>query len=407
MSAQPTKPDAVPALPPLRGLQAALRRTTETLAHELGRPGSQAPDWPESDWRIARAAAALHGVSGVLAARLRWSGPPGWSAFLAEQRTQVRERAVRVEALLVSLDAAARAHGCAFVALKGAALHALGLYHPGERPMADIDLLVCEADAERMMRVLAGLGYRQTDASWKERVFELEGAPASGAFGERALNAIKVDVHTRISERLPRRDVDISGLILPAPPRPGGNPYPSRAALMTHLLLHAAGEMVFRTLRLIQVHDIALLCGQLSSADWEEVLYAHGAQAPPWWALPPLALVERYYAGVPPSVLAGVREACPEPLRRTSGRWVLSDVSYSDLRRSAFPGIDWTLTLRERLAYVGTRTWLSVRTLLRPVPTAAADGARGSTAPRVRWHALRPVRPATLNAIRAALAQPR
>jgi len=399
--------DTARALPPLGSLQAALRRTTETLAHELGRPGQQAPDWSEAEWRIARAVAALHGVSAVLDARLRWNGPSGWSAFLAEQRAEVRARALRVEVLLSLLDTTAREYGCAFVALKGVALHTLGLYQPGERPMADVDLLVREADAEPILQVLARLGYRQTDASWKERVFELEGAPPSGAFGERALNAIKIDVHARISERLPQRDVDISDLIQPLQPRPGGNPYPSRAALMSHLLLHAAGEMVFRTLRLIQLHDIALLCERLSSADWQEVLHGHEAPAALWWALPPLMLVERYYGAVPPSVLATLREACAEPLRRKSQLQVLSDLSYSDLRRSAFPGIDWASTLPERLTYVAARTWLSARTLLRPARAAETGAAHGAAPPPVGWHALRPARPATLNAVRAALAQPR
>ena len=41
--------------------------------------------------------------------------------------------------------------------------------------------------------------------------------------------------------------------------RPGLNPYPSTAALLLHLLLHAAGNMRAHCLRQIQLHDIAAL----------------------------------------------------------------------------------------------------------------------------------------------------
>jgi hypothetical protein len=56
-------------------------------------------------------------------------------------------RMANINGLLERMDTDARRAGLALVALKGAALHARGLYIPGERPMADIDLLVSEQDA--------------------------------------------------------------------------------------------------------------------------------------------------------------------------------------------------------------------------------------------------------------------
>ena len=49
-------------------------------------------------------------------------------------------------------------------------------------------------------------------------------------------------------------------------------PYPSHAALMRHLLLHTAGNLCTRSVRLIQLIDIARLVPRLSRADWDEAL---------------------------------------------------------------------------------------------------------------------------------------
>ena len=88
---------------PLPAVQAALRKTTELLAHELARPGAQAPEWTESEWRVARAVVAIHGVSGLLAGTLRWQGPADWRLFLEEQRAQIAQRLPRIQALLREL----------------------------------------------------------------------------------------------------------------------------------------------------------------------------------------------------------------------------------------------------------------------------------------------------------------
>jgi hypothetical protein len=131
-----------PALPPPKVLQGALRKITEQLAAELVRPTDLAPDWSDFEWRLARAVAAVHGISPLLSSRLKWAGPPGWRPFLQAQRAHVANRQRRFQELLSQLDTRAREQELALVGLKGTALHALGLYTAGERPMADIDLLV-------------------------------------------------------------------------------------------------------------------------------------------------------------------------------------------------------------------------------------------------------------------------
>ena len=70
-------------LPKAAVLQAALKATTDRLAAELAEPAHSAPGWNDFEWRAAMAVAVMHGVSALLAGRLRWVGPPHWQAFLA------------------------------------------------------------------------------------------------------------------------------------------------------------------------------------------------------------------------------------------------------------------------------------------------------------------------------------
>lgn len=401
------------ALPPLAWVHNALRRTTEHLTHELAQPTPDAPAWSEDEWRIARAAASLHGISPLLANCLRWQGPPGWRQFLEQQRCHTTARYAQIQALLSKLEARSAATGVPFVALKGVALHRLGLYQPGDRPMADLDLLAATDDDESRIAALLGeLGLRESATTWKERVFEPALVPQAAAFGEHADNALKVDLHVKIQEILPRRPIEITRLLVPAAPVAGLNAYPSRAALMTHLLLHASGAIVFRVLRVVQLHDLALLCSRMGTADWWE-LVQYGKRGELWWALGPLRLVQRYYACVPEQLLNIVETSCSRGLRNACRRQLASDVSFSDMRRGLFPGIEWTRSAVDRLGYVADRVVLSARTALRAstprnpqAPITTNYGFHAGRRGRLYWLGLWPARPATLNAVRAALAQP-
>ena len=388
----------------LTRIQAALRSTTETLAGELGRPTEHPPSWNATEWHIARATASLHGVSPLLATRLRWSGPAGWQQFLREQRAHTVARRQRLAALESALEVQCVERGVPFVGLKGIQLHALGLYQPGERPMADLDVLVRPADLAPMEQALKALGYRPVDTSWKELVFEAADGPIASDFGEGGANRLKVDVHWHVSEPLPRRLVEITPLLLRAPLRAGCNPYPGHAELMCHLLLHAAGEMVLRTLRLIQLEDIARLSKRMSAADWATLLELQHRSPGLAWALPPLALVARYYEVVPPAVLASLRACASGSLRRIARRAQLWQLSYSSLRRRAFPGLGWTAGV-ERLAYLAARTSMGTRALLGSGGTVGTSPPQAARAGAGGWRRLQRVRPATLYAVHAALAE--
>ncbi len=353
-------------LPTPEIIGASLVRATERFALELTEPQPRAPDWTDFEWRMARGAAVMHGVSALLAGRLRWAGPTDWRDFLQTQRQQTLLRHRRIAVVLHDMDRHARAQGLAGVALKGAALHALAIYSAGERPMADIDLLVQEADVERAAASLTSLGFVETGANWKHRIFEpkqlssqalaWKSAASAPPFGEHEDYPIKVELHTRIAERLPVTAVDITAQIFPLDAAAGLNPYPSRGALMLHLLLHAAGNMCNRSLRLMHLHDIARLAAATTAAEWGQLSNTLSAAKGWWWVYPPLALIDRYQTGlIPAQVLAEARRACPRPLRRLCQRSNLSSVSYASVSIPAFPGLAWCSTLTERVRYLRER----------------------------------------------------
>lgn len=406
-------PAATPAangtIPPMRELQLALRRITETLARELAQPTGKAPVWSPRDWVVARSVAATHGVAPLLWSRLRWRGPQEWNEFLEQQAMHTKDRHARIVQFLRLVDLRCTAEGVAAIALKGVALHEIGLYQAGERPMADVDVLVRPDDAERTANILRTLGFRESSTSWKEREFTPRGNSTPAALGEHANNHIKIELHERISEKFPFQITAVTERVFPGAPSAGLNAYPSKASLMVHLLFHAAGAMAHRSLRLLHLHDLALLASLLDEREWDEVFDTRDI-GPLWWALPPLRLTSRYYgSAIPSRVLAVAARDCPRILSSLTARHSLTDVSYSRLRIDAFPGIEWSESMPLAVRYVWSR--------IRPSPehiswranakssgwAAGTEWSAMSQGRRIlRWLVSRPVRPAAMHAVRAA-----
>jgi hypothetical protein len=402
--------EAPPPLPPLVSVAASLRAVTERLAHELASPQPAAPDWSEFEWRIARAVAAMHGISGVLAGKLLWRGPDGWAEFLGQQRDHIAYRHLRLQELLASVADRCQRQGIPVQALKGAALYLEGLYKDGQRPMADLDLLTHPQHAAGAAKVLESLGLHESYRTFKHRVFEARVTTRSRNFSEHADNDTKVELHERICEPLQYHLTDISQQVSSPEPVPGLNTYRCRAALMAHLLLHAAGGMAYRTLRLIQLHDIALLARRMTPADWQQLL-----EWRPWWAWPPLVLTGRYYGRAPLGpVTDALRNFCPAILRRTCARQLLSDVSLSRLWLEAFPGIEWARSPREAVMFIARRIVPSAQVLsdrkyalARDPSLAHGDWGSLSQGRRIlRAVRARTPRPWPLHNVRAALAEP-
>jgi hypothetical protein len=406
----------IAAVPSPAQLHPTLCKITERLARELASPTQTAPDWSDYEWTVARAVAAMHGISPLLSRSLQWQGPARWTTFLDEQRTHTRARHGRIRELLLSIDRKARERGVAATALKGAALHQLDLYEAGDRPMADVDLLVRPADVERTAALLATLGFRQSGQTWKERIFTPVDDSVSADFGEHAANSLKIELHERICEKLPLYLTDISECIFASRPTAGLNDYPSKAALMRHLLLHAAGSMAFQGLRILQLHDIALLAGLMSDADWNEIGGSRPPHARMWWAYPPLEMTSRYYQKVVPQhLIAALKDDCRFVLRALGTKKSLVDVSYSCLWVKAFPGIEWSRSIGELLGFAASRVRPNALHLAHRKQTATSqtwakqdEWSRMSQGRRMlRWLTSRQTRPVTMHAIAAAFAQPK
>ena len=403
--------DASPTSTPLH---VALRKITEKLAGELGSPTRLAPDWSDFEWLIARSVAAMHGVSPLLSRVLLWRGPPGWVQFLDQQRSHTAKRHARITELQQSIGRLAREVDLAAVGLKGLALHAMDLYAIGDRPMADIDLLVRPKDMQRAVRLLESLGYHESLRSWKEQVFTPLDDRIPGALGEHSDNIIKIDLHERICERLPWFITDATEFIFPSRAQAGMNSYPTTASLMLHMLLHAAGSMTIRSLRMIQINDLAQLSSRMTSIDWDQLL-ACGERGPGlWWALPPLRLVSRYYPSkIPARVISAMAEDCPYLLKKITANRTLYDASYSYPWVEAFPGIEWAQSIREMTGYVAARILPnSTHVELRKKVAASESWAAGnqwsqlSQSRRIlRWLGSRPTRAMTMHAVDAALSQ--
>jgi hypothetical protein len=356
----------------------------------------------------------MHGISPLLSGCLRWQGPDAWTTFLREQRTHTAARHLRIQAVLAAIGDKARGAGIAVTPLKGSALHELGLYAAGDRPMADIDLLVRPAVAARTAELLVSLGFCESGATWKERVFAAVDESAPAECGEHSDNSVKIELHERICEKLPWRITDASDFIFPARPHPGLNAYPSNGALMHHLLLHAAGSMAFRGLRILQLHDMALLADRMSASDWDEIAVSNAEGAQMWWAFPPLELLSRYYESkVPARVLEVVHDECSYFLRALAMRKSLVEVSYSHLWVEAFPGIEWSQSIPELLAFAASRVrpsaeHLAHRNRVAITQTWARDDKWSSMSQgrRIfRWLTSRQIRPMTMHTISAAFSQ--
>jgi Uncharacterised nucleotidyltransferase len=402
-------------LPLREPLQGTLRKITERLAGELAQPTLVAPDWSPLEWRLARAVAVIHCVSPLLSGLLRWEGPAQWRDFLAGQKAHVAARHRRIQELLDQIDARCHEQGIAIVGLKGAALHSMGFYCAGERPMADVDLLVQAGDTARTGQVLQSLGFRESLATWRHGVFVPKDCNLHKGMGEHRDNYLKVELHARIAEKLPLRITDVTDAVYPRTPHPGLNAYPSKAALMIHLLIHAAGAMACRDLRLMNLHDIALVSSRMAGSDWNELVKPEQKDMNRrWWALPPLQLTARYYPdAVPEDVLAALCDHCPWTLRQVVRHRRLSDVSLSYPWIEAFPGIAWSRSGAEIVEYIGGRIWPSkelrrLRAKLVETEVAASATQWGRLSQRqrmLRWLTSRPLRVETLHAVRMALAE--
>lgn len=399
-------------MPPYKVAAVALKETTERLAREVSEPTDSRPDWNELEWAIARSAAAMQGITALLANRIRWAGPPPWQSFMNEQKRQSLLRHAKICQLLSAIDDAFRRVEVGAVALKGAALLDLNLYAPGERPMGDVDLLVHPIDLSRVAQALRHLDYQLAYTAKRHAVFEPLVKKSPQSFAEHVDFPLKIEVHTVVAESLPYSKVEITDNLWSQFGPYGLKSYPTLSALMMHLVLHCAGNMRAHAMRQIQIHDIAVLGRRFTQTDWENLIVDRVTGAKRWWLFPPFALAEFYYAGsVPRDALCEMRAACPVALRLAVDRETVTNVSWSNLRIHAFPGITWSRTPLEALRYIRSRVF-PPRTALEELKAGRQSQARPEPVPwydishsrRIfRWLFCSPPRVQTLASLHEAL----
>lgn len=329
----------------------SLEKVTEALALQLGGGGNVTPDWSEFDWKIAQAAAALHGIGPTLALNLRWHAPPFWQTFLAQQSEHNQLRHQRIQALTGSLLDEFKDAGIQVLLLKGAALYRAGCYANGERPMADLDVLVRPQDRSNCAAILSRMQYRLVLSIERHDVYESANAAVIHTLGEHADNPIKIEVHSKIAEKLLSQSWDVTEFVSS---RAGTNgAYPESPALMAHLLLHAAGGMRTKSLRVLHLCDIARLAALMTADDWGKIMGIRAGGRPAWWAFPPLKLTSRYIpSAIPPDVMAGFESVCPALLRSIARRARITGVSFSRLRMPVFAGVEWASSAPDLFQYL-------------------------------------------------------
>lgn len=393
-------------------IQRALRATTARLVEEIRAPTPEPPDWNSFEWSVARSAVAMLGLAGVLAQRLRWREPAHFTNFVHQQREHIAGNQQRVLEMLSRLDAALRPGGLPVVGLKGAAILRLDLHGRGVRPMADIDLLARPEHFAAVARAIESRGYRRAQQSERHLAFRPSQEATCHAYAEHPDNPLRIELHVRVYEPLPASTVDITSMIWPPDARPGVNGYASLAALMRHLLLHAAGAMSTHTLRGVQPYDIAVLAGRMGLEDWRDLVDREREST--WWIYPPLLLADSLAPGsIPAWVLARAAADCPPLLRQRARRYDLHAASWCNLRISAFPAVAWSRTPLEALRYMRGRAFPN-RTALGKMRDSLESVPAHKTLPwyqldqrqrMLRWLLGRPPRVQTMTSVMAACAE--
>lgn len=216
---------------------------------------------PLLHWHLLRLGAAL----------------PDWTVkHLAEARDRNEDRGRRLMHRFASLIDALDAAGIAMITFKGPTLEALAYAEAGQRECADIDILVHEADLDRIVPAIESLGYRldKLDAL-EERIFR--GYHFAYEFTD-PTGAANIDAHWRLLPSTWSIPIDYDGLWR----RSATTQIAGRTVrvltdedLLFYLALHSTKE---RWLRLRMVCDIAELLRARPSLDWNRALTLAQAQ---------------------------------------------------------------------------------------------------------------------------------
>ena len=212
--------------------------------------------------RKAAFAASVHGLAPRLASlRDAEALPSELRAHLGEDAARCEARGERIVQLLEAIRSILSEAGIVALPLKGAALVLRGTLAAGQRPMADIDLLLADGGqvAAAGHLLASRLGYRTLWNTPRHLVLAEKAERVLLPACEHPGNPLRIELHR--SFRL-----EVLGAILDATPflrtkleERRGWQVPNPDALLLHLLFHAAEDFAAKGLRGIQAVDFLLL----------------------------------------------------------------------------------------------------------------------------------------------------
>ena len=361
-----------------------IARVTTVLA---GAPSGRAALPSGADRPALRAATFISGMGPLLgfwAEHGRLDAPPDVAALLARHLEHGRHRAQRLRARLEAVLGALRAERVTPTILKG--MHTAWVYfpEPGTRTMADLDLLIDEADLPAARRALAAAGLSP--------VSTVRGRSTWRPPGDHVLLSLEVtqaddpwelDLHRSLdrwfADIVPARlGVVGPGDAVSLEPGPVGARGLAQPLLTALLALHVSDH--FETTALVRLVELAwvmqrdLKSGTLPWGVLLDRLRATGASA---FVYPAFELTEKLVPGtVDAEFRAAIRADAPAAVRRAVDR-VEPAGAMRMFDRSLDTRFIWLNGWRSRLAWVGWRLWPHVG----DVP-ASLSRAAGITANR-------------------------
>ena len=265
------------------------------IAGWLGGPAAQNPHWPPAMWETFQRACRVHGVAPLLHQKLDdapWldSSIRGW---LAEQYDFNEQRIAKMHGELKQILAAFAQQKIPLMPLKGSILSA-GYYDaPGQRPMADLDLLIQARDFETGAHLLRQLGYERDVVHWKHTEFSKPGnRQVVSSTCEHPDNPRKLELHPHCRETFAGPTLDLTELMWGNAIQSDllGEPaiVPNTEALWLHLLVHATYHLWQGRGRLIHLVDLARVSPHLTDPQhWLNKVDAR-------FTYPALAMQQRY-----------------------------------------------------------------------------------------------------------------
>ena len=295
-----------------------LHLVCETIAGWLNESESKDPDWSSDTWEIFQVVCRVHGVAPLLYQKIRgavWLAEPT-RTWLAEQYTFNSQRIAKMQAELKEILAMFAQHNLPLMPLKGSILSAEYYQDPGQRPMADLDLLIRAGDFEASAYLLKQLGYEREVVHWKHIEFSKpNNRQVVSTEVEHPANPRNLELHLHCRETFGGPTLDLTGLMWQQ--ATAGNLLEERAtlpadeALWLHLLVHATYHLWQGRGRLIHLIDLAHVSSYVAnSQEWlnkVDARFTYPALAMQWRYLPG-TLDEALLAGQQQRVSSGFRQ---------------------------------------------------------------------------------------------------